>query len=71
MSDSNKVDYNKMSDEELSRMELIRKSEERDRIEGYKKTGNKALKWYLIVTGVVVLFLLFIMYQLFSSLSSF
>ena len=52
MSDSNKVDYNKMSDEELSRMELIRKSEERDRIEGYKKTGKKGDHPRFCVTAI-------------------
>ena len=71
MSNSNKVDYNKLSDEELSRMELIRKAEERDKVEGYKKTGKKVMKWYFIGMGVFLLFLLFIVSQLFSSLSSF
>lgn len=71
MSDSNKVDYNKLSDEELSRMELIRKAEERDKVEGYKKTGKKVMKWYFIGMGVFLLFLIFIASQLFSSLSSF
>ncbi|WP_296190123.1 MULTISPECIES: hypothetical protein [Psychrobacter] len=71
MSNSNKVDYNKLSDEELSRMELIRKAEERDRVEGYKKTGKKVMKWYFIGMGVFLLFILFIASQLFSSLSNF
>ena len=65
------IDYHNMSDEELNRLELVSKAEERDKIESYKKTGKKVLKWYLIGAAIVMLFLFFIIYQLFSSLSNY
>lgn len=63
-----KIDYNSLSTEELTRRELIGRAEYADEREKHLSKVGKSIKWIFIVAGIAFILIIWFAISMFSSL---